>query len=132
MTNKEKLIFGQRNKDLCAELHKQGKYYDWVVTTAFYSAIHYIEGKILPTKVNNKQCANIFEVKDALAVDGRHQARSRLVHKCSKNFQIAAAYDWLDEQSRNSRYKTYKVNKNIADKAVYYLNLIADYCSVNA
>jgi len=130
MTNKEKLIFGQRNKELCAELHQQGKYYDWVVTTAFYSAIHYIEGKILPAKINNRQCANIFEVKDALSVDGRHQARSRLTHQCS-NYKIAAAYDWLDEQSRNSRYKTYKVNKNSADKAVYYLNNIAKFCCAN-
>ncbi len=127
MTKNEKFTFAGRNKSLCIQLNEQGEYYDWVVTTAFYSCIHFLEGGLLPCKINGCQCKNISEVKEVFEMEGRHAARSKLAHQYTTP-QIASAYDWLDDQSRNSRYKTYKVNKPIAAKALYYLNSIAEYC----
>lgn len=45
---------GEHNKCACDELIKGKKYFDWIVTTAFYSSIHYIDSKIFPYIHNKK------------------------------------------------------------------------------
>ena len=122
----KKKIHGQRNKDLSYDLLNGKTYYDWVITTAFYSAIHFVEDKALPCRINNIQCKNIHEVKKAYGHRGRHAAREELVK--DKLINIAHQYKWLDDQSRFSRYTTYKVSSTQANKAKQYLNEIYIEC----
>jgi hypothetical protein len=123
----KKKDFGERNRDLSNELLAGKKYYDWVVTTAFYSSIHFVEDFALPTNINGKSCDNISDVKNAFHMDGRHAARERLVFdKISP--AVGARYKWLDDQSRNARYKTYKLQPAEALKAQEYLNFIYKHC----
>lgn len=122
----KKTQHGLRNKELCLQLHDQGKYTDWTVTTAFYSVIHLVEGKILPCEVNGEDCKNISHVRKAFKQPGRHASRAKLVE--TKIPEIAVRYKWLDDQSRNSRYTTYKISKTLADKAIQYLNEIERFC----
>lgn len=120
MKNKRKQA--ERNEQLSKKLLKEGEYYDWVVTTAFYSAIHYVEDALLPCELNGSTCTDIRDVKNALNQRGRHAARERLVaNKIPLN---SYRYKWLDDQSRNSRYITYKVNKAFAEKALEHLSKI--------
>ena len=77
MANKKD--FGERNRKLSNELLAGKKYYDWVVTTAFYSCIHFVEDFILPIEILGKTCSDISDVKSAYRMDGRHAARERLV-----------------------------------------------------
>jgi hypothetical protein len=104
------------------------KCFDWVVTVSFYSAIHFVESFILPKVIAGQQCKNINEVKKAYKMDGRHQARERLVwdYLSPKN---AAYYNWLDDKSRYSRYTTYKVTITEAEKAQQYLKSLAAECT---
>lgn len=118
---------GKRNQKLSTQLFSDAIYFDWVVTTAFYSAIHFVEFKILPIEINKKHCKNISEVKAAYQVQGRHAAREKLVRQFLP--KISVQYKWLDDQSRYSRYVTYKVNKNQADKALQYLREIEKDCT---
>jgi hypothetical protein len=123
--------FGCRNKNLCEKLQKENEYFDWVVTVAFYSSIHFLEDKCLPTTVNNLHCKNINEVKGALKIRyGRHAARRHLISQ-KTNYNISSFYNWLDDQSRNSRYTTYLVNKSKGEKAIEYLNKIFEFCYPN-
>lgn len=117
----------QRNQKLSKQLYDSGEYFDWVITTAFYSAIHYVEDKILPCKVGSTQCKNINEVKSAYQMPGRHSARERLVF-AELPLKVAGKYKWLDDKSRYSRYTTYKVTKTEADKALQYLSNIQKEC----
>jgi hypothetical protein len=119
---KRALEHAKRNHDLAKKLHEEGEYFDWVVTTAFYSAIHYVEHYMFPAKWNNISVNNIEELKDACNTTsesyvGRHQARAKLVRR-DLPFLKATYYAWLDDQSRNARYKTYKVKKDFAQKAI--------------
>lgn len=123
----KKRDFGERNKDLSNFLLEGKKYYDWVVTTAFYSCIHFVEDYILPTEIFGKNCETISEVKFAYKMEGRHAARERLVFD-KINAQVGARYKWLDDHSRNARYKTYKIQPAEALKAQEYLNYIHKFC----
>jgi hypothetical protein len=119
----KKKEFGDRNKSLSDKLLNEKTYYDWVITTAFYSSIHYVEDKILPTKINAAECKCIAEVKKAYKMNGRHEARERLVYE-KLGPLIGVRYKWLDDRSRNSRYETFKHQPAEALKAQEYLNFI--------
>ncbi|MEM7551650.1 MAG: hypothetical protein AAF363_18340 [Bacteroidota bacterium] len=123
----KKKIHGERNRNLAKDLINGNKYFDWVITTAFYSSIHFVEDKILPTKIRNIHCKNINDVKQAFKMSGRHQAREKLVFD-NLDLKIAAKYKWLDDSSRNSRYVTYKISKTQAEKALQYLDEIYKEC----
>jgi hypothetical protein len=123
----KKKDFGKRNQDLSNFLLEGKKYYDWVVTTAFYSAIHYVEDFIFPSKVMGRECNDISDVKRAYKMDGRHAARERVVFE-KINPAVGARYKWLDDKSRNARYKTYKLQSSEALKAKEYLDYIYNNC----
>ena len=73
----KKKSHGQRNQKLSEVLLNGKIYYDWVITTAFYSAIHFVEDKILPCKIISIECKNITDVKNAYKMNGRHSSRER-------------------------------------------------------
>jgi len=127
MAKSRKQVHGERNRSLSDELKKGKKYYDWVVTTAFYSSIHFLEDFLLPKKINNQDCKNIGQVKKAYSLQGRHIARLRLIQDNTDN-QIAIKYKWLDDRSRYARYTTYKVTAAEADKATQFLKEIHKCC----
>lgn len=122
-----KLEFGNRNKELSNQLFQGKVYYDWVVTTSFYSCIHYVEDKILPVKIKGVECKCLSEVRKAYSMDGRHAARERLVFEVLGS-KIGARYKWLQDRSRYSRYETFKLNNSEASKALEYLNFIDANC----
>lgn len=124
MANKK--THGERNKELSSDLLSGNKFFDWSITTAFYSAIHFVEDCIFPITISAYSCRNIGEARQKMGVRGRHQARLDLVRQELPN--IATKYSWLDDQSRNARYKTYKVNKGLAEKAQQYLDEIHSEC----
>ncbi|MCF8298014.1 MAG: hypothetical protein K9J13_10755 [Saprospiraceae bacterium] len=124
MSNKK--THGERNRKFSDEILAGKKYYDWVITTAFYAAIHFVEDSILPCDINSKYCKNISEVKNAYQMNGRHAARERLVY--DKFPIIAHKYKWLDDRSRYSRYTTYKVTIAEAEKSKQYLSTIYNEC----
>ncbi|MFW5805138.1 MAG: hypothetical protein ACOCVX_01290 [Bacteroidales bacterium] len=102
-------------------------YYDWVVTTAFYSAIHAVDDKLMPLNINGYECKEIEQVRNAYNMKGRHAARERLVTE--KLREIRSKYKWLDDKSRYSRYTTYKVTPSEADKAKQLLDKIIEACT---
>lgn len=38
----------EHNKELSEQLYAEGKFLDWANTTAFYSALHFVNEKLLP------------------------------------------------------------------------------------
>lgn len=123
----KKREFGERNQALSNDLLDGEIYYDWVVTTAFYSAIHFVEDFALPAQILGQYCTDIADVKNAYKTEGRHAARERLVFGQINNY-VGARYKWLDDRSRNARYKTYKALPAEAMKAKEYLNFIYIHC----
>ena len=48
MSKNDSLNHAIHNKEACEYLSKEPKFSDWVITTAFYSALHFIDYKIFP------------------------------------------------------------------------------------
>lgn len=123
----KKQEWGKRNHDLSLKLLSEGVYFDWAVTTAFYSAVQYVEDAIFPIKINGVHCTEIGAARGECQLDGRHATRERLVYSVM-GMTAGAFYKWLDDRSRTARYKTYKIDKSIADKAKDYLIKVVEAC----
>lgn len=117
---------GLRNQKLSSILFEGKIYYDWTVTTAFYSAIHIVNHKLLPREINAINCDCIEKVKSVINQRGRHAARENLVQEFAN--EIFVPYKWLDDNSRTSRYITYKTSSDIAAKSQRCLDTIIKYC----
>jgi len=109
---------GQHNKKVCDRLHLQDEYEccDWVVTTAFYSAIHFIDHALFPCTYDGKRFNDINEAHKSMRGISRHETRGILVNKHMP--QHRGAYTFLSSESRSARYVHYKVNQAIANRAV--------------
>jgi len=99
-----KKAHGEHNKRLCDELYASNKYPDWVVTTAFYSAIHFVDAIIFPFSHNGKE---IKSLEGALQTDlskrGRHETRANLVKRQLP--QLDTSFRYLKENCQCSIYK---------------------------
>ncbi|MGR3179305.1 MAG: hypothetical protein ACUZ8E_14740 [Candidatus Anammoxibacter sp.] len=131
----ERLEHGLHNEDACNYLDKTQKYPDWVITTAFYSSIHFIEHKLFPLSVNYNGTDIEYATfdnycyfhKTAIRKENPHKIRERLV--ADKLPTIAFYYKQLKSLSFTARYRNYKHSPDIANKAKSYLNEIKEYCT---
>ena len=116
-------------------MHKSGEFPDWVITAAFYSAIHYVDDCLFPGSYalpngQTKNCNSIDHYyRHCYASEPKHEIRTRLVE--DQFPEIMAAFKWLKEQSSNMRYLSYQVSEDEASKAVEYLDEIREFHSDN-
>jgi hypothetical protein len=123
---------GEHNEALCEELAKSGKWNDWVITTAFYSALHFVENKIFPLKIKDTTY-NSFDLYYPSRTDnsrGQHEARLRLV---KERLNMAySSYRFLYNNSRTARYNNYKVSPEMASMAKLKLAVVKSLCIKSA
>ncbi|PWS27385.1 hypothetical protein DHW03_07150 [Pedobacter yonginense] len=122
----DKKAHAKHNEDACNFLHSHGDYCDWVVTTAFYSALHLVQYEVFP-KIIAGFVYNTFDeyyngdYKGTKNKPSKHTATINLVRAelGDSAFQL---YNWLFGLCMNARYHDYKVHKFIADEAVNRLS----------
>ena len=112
----------KHNEDTCEFLFKDGKYCDWVVTTAFYSALHYVQHEIFPTKIKGKQFDNFnkYYNEHYLGISNKpskHVSTINLV-KAEIGDDAHQNYNWLYGLCMNARYHNYKVHPFIAEECL--------------
>ena len=117
----------KHNENACHYLNQSGKYNDWVITTAFYSALHYVQYELFPMEVGNNLFDSFNSYHRSLFdyIDDRpskHYVTIELVHtklpNCSK------FYRWLHNECITARYSNYKVPCEKSNMAIKYLNNI--------
>ncbi len=127
----------EHNEAVCIELHAAPNLYnDWVVTTAFYSALHFVRHKVFPHKetingkpVNFVELDNYFDAKKKSGWKGsKHSLLAQLVAK--KAAPIHPDYKRLLDWSMTARYTNYKTSLALADNAVVRLAKIKAHCCV--
>lgn len=74
----------EHNYQVCNFLLDDGRFYDWVVTTAFYSALHLVQEEIFPFTDEEQFTYSSFEQYFSKAIhDGqkisKHQSTIKLV-----------------------------------------------------
>lgn len=115
------------NEELCNFLLSTKKYNDWVVTTAFYSALNFVKHQIFPLDTKGKGKFETFE--DWYKAHGKdkdkHEALSYLV---STNTDGGRAYKWLLDACKNARYINYDLNEDFAIKSKKMLDAVKSHC----
>ncbi len=113
-------------------LLKNGNFNDWVIITAFYSALHFIHHSAF----ENQQCydGNFKNFEDFYKKRefkkfriSKHRAVAIIAMECL-GLDIKAKYQWLLDSGYSSRYRNNKFNKSDAVMAHKYLNEIQEKC----
>ena len=108
----QKLNHALHNEAACKYLQSKPEYLDWIVTTAFYSALHFVEHTVFPFEhVANGITHKFNNIGDYRKFSGglksKHELRLDLVKwKCR---EIEIEYEWLYNTCNNARYYDYKV-----------------------
>jgi len=112
------------NEEACDFLLVSNKFNDWVVTTAFYSALHYVQHELFPLvdKGNTYNDFNTFYGKVMKKTNkklSKHSATIQLVK--SHLTTCSAYYRWLHDACMNARYNNYNVSAVKAKTARHFL-----------
>lgn len=123
-----KLDHAEHNFELCEKLLNEEKYFDWVITTAFYSSIHFIDEKVFDFEYNNHIYESIEQAHRSSLLKGasRHQTRRNIVEISLRN--CLNDYNELDKACRSARYTNYKVSKRKANDMFDRLKNIKKSC----
>ena len=131
-----KLDHGRHNKDVCDHLEDITDYRDWIVTTAFYSAVHYLESHIFPDTYENPINGK-FKQYDSLNEyfgDFKYTVEHTNLHNCreyliSEQFpEIYADYKTLKDACWGARYFDYQVTPEEKDICRDCIDNIAELC----
>ena len=123
--NYTSLKHAEHNENTCNYLASdKNMHNDWVITTAFYAALHYLRHKIFPSIIN---VATFEDYCTQESIYGKkHKVMRNLVEdNCSDD--IAAAYNQMLDISFTARYSKYKYGSKIAKLAQKRLISIKNY-----
>ena len=128
--NKHRLKHAQHNNETCNYLLHGGSHNDWVVTVAFYSAIHFFRYKIFPLEFNNGDTSlNSFEdFCNSFNIRDKHKALENLVKKFTDR-EIYMKFRSLKNECWTCRYSNFNVKEERAKEAYTDLAEISKYCS---
>jgi hypothetical protein len=117
----------QHNLDLCKLLLTDGDYNDWVVTTAFYSAVHFVEYALFPLIENSIEYVDFNDYYDNTSqIVSKHNCKKRLVRVYLSS--VSTKYRDLFDDCHNSRYNNYNVSDYNANEANKKAELIKVAC----
>lgn len=121
------------NERVCRYLDKKANFTDWVITTAFYSSMHFLDHKILPFELTySGGKTTIRNIGDYKRVKGlynlnKHKAFCQIVEEQAPSVSIE--YNELKDICWTARYVDYKYDRAISNKAKESLRKIKDYCN---
>jgi hypothetical protein len=128
-----RLKHAEHNEELCKIIKALpgNKYNDWVVTTAFYSCIHFVEHKLFPLTLNGNIYKNFNSYYHAFYVNthnslSKHEAKIELVDAYLT--KVSSNYRWLFDACMNARYKNYMVTDSIANIAEQTMDIVKKAC----
>jgi hypothetical protein len=133
MGNYDYLNHARHNKDACDYIYTDGNFPDWVVTTAFYSCLHFIKNKLFPLRYTNDfgktKTYNNFEhaVRDLKHHDQtKHEFLAELTEEILE--ETSDKYRQLMDLCMKARYRNYKITEDEVVFARNVLKEVADEC----
>ena len=129
------LNHARHNKEAFDLFHENGKFPDWVITTAFYCAMHYAYSIIFPCTESGKTYSDI----ESYADDHKHYhtKHATTVHLITiKYFAISSSYKLLKDAAHTARYHDFdhppqviaKIRKTL-DKIISFAE--SEYAELN-
>ena len=110
---------GAHNEAACDALHKLKDFPDWVVTTAFYAAMHHVYEHVFPLEEGDTTHTSFetwYRATYGTMPPGhrpsKHEATVDLVK--TRVAPVASHYRLLKDACHNARYRNYKVKPHEA------------------
>lgn len=130
------LKHAKHNKSACEYLNETALFGDWVITTAYYSAIYFVCHTLFPNQYDIKGRVsnyNTFEeyyrayrqINQGMELNP-HKLRLELVEEFIP--EVATSYKTLKDQCWTARYVNYKFDKSIVAICKECLNEIERIC----
>lgn len=119
LSSYKKKDHAEHNEKACNFLHTQGDYPDWVVTTAFYAALHFVQNEIFPTDIGEKRYISFDNYynghfNSTQNKPSKHVATINLVYS-ELSEEASYLYKWLFDTSMTARYRNFNIDSKIAD-----------------
>ena len=122
MDKRLRLEHAYHNESTCHYLNNNGGFSDWVVTTAFYTCLHFVCYKIFPLEIKEKDgsTASIktveqFKIYYGLEND-KHSVLAELV--TDELPHIGSMYDEIMGYCMTARYHSYRTKPKKAERAM--------------
>ena len=130
------LTHALHNVKVCNYLHKKEEFGDWIIVTAFYAALHFVNHVIFHfTIMKADKSIQIDSVEDyihhlrVINSKSKHAILTDLV--VTYHPSIAVAYSRLKDLSFQARYQNYQFSRAITDFAKAQMDEIKNYCIAN-
>jgi hypothetical protein len=112
------------NEEACKFLLTSKKFNDWVVTTAFYSALHFVQNELFPLTDNGQKYTdfNVYFGKVLKKKNKKLSKHSATIELVKINLPLCSSYyRWLHDACMSARYNNYIVSESKAKTASSYL-----------
>lgn len=119
-----KKLHAIHNEEACKFLLTSKKINDWVVTTAFYSALHFVQHELFPLVDNRQKYIdfNIYFSKVLKKKNRKLSKHSATIELVKTNLPLCSSYyRWLHDACMSARYNNYNVSELKAITASNYL-----------
>lgn len=131
MTKSKPREHAEHNYQACLYLKNTSHFNDWVITTAFYSALHFATDLLFPAQYDaNGKVKNYYSINEYY---GACRGRYKSLHECRIKMveehlpEIIDEYEMLYDLSSTARYVNYAHDEDITKKAYDNLVIIRDY-----
>jgi uncharacterized protein (UPF0332 family) len=116
------------NLKACEYLYNATEYPDWVITTAFYSALHFVNAILFPLEESGTRYNNIdtYCQRNKKNNESIHSITTALIRKYHPSISIK--YADMKNASQAARYLDYKQPSIIVAKVKRNLEAIEKYC----
>lgn len=128
-----KLKHAKHNETACKYLKDNGSFNDWVITTAFYSAIHYVDCELFPKQYLDPRSGNPKNFSDFESyynntdkTINKHKVRQNLVEEHIP--ELADDFQTLKENCWNARYSSYTFSVEVSDLCFKSMQNIKEIC----
>lgn len=122
------------NESTCNLLYKNGGFNDWVVTTAYYSSIHFVYHRLFPLQKGKILYQNFDEYYTRFCSQVnynrkcKHTETVKLVYNELRN--IGSDFKGLKDLCHTARYNDYNISIDLTNKAVKRLHNIKKVCLI--
>lgn len=125
-------LHAEHNEDLCTKIISLNDFDDWVITTAFYACIHYVEHKLFPLSENgiNYPTFNRY-YNDTVIASGKRTSKHTLKFNLVKAHlsTVDVNYKRLMDNCLTARYSNYRIGKTLAQIAISDMAKVKSACT---
>lgn len=124
----------KHNKEACKFIKDSENFNDWVITTAYYSALHFMQTELFPGTYESPRTG---EMKNYSSFDRYYKETSgytkhglllELVEDYVDDEDVIDGFTSLKELCWTARYTTYCYSTEIANECFSNLELIEEFC----